>query len=470
MCERFEKTVRWIDIGIENSTMEKGGEPMLKCPESVLQIIRTLENAGYEAWAVGGCVRDALLSREPDDWDITTSALPSVVNTLFEKTIPTGMKHGTVSVMQDGELYEVTTYRTEKGYSDRRRPDSVEFVTDIDADLARRDFTINAMAWHPERGFRDCYGGLNDLKDGILRAVGNPQCRFEEDALRMLRAVRFSAQLDFAVEPETLAAIQAAAESIRWVSSERVYVELNKWLLAPHSNRWSLFLESGLMAEVLPELEHCFSTPQENPWHIRNVGEHSLMAASVAPFDRIIRWTLLLHDIGKALTRTTDEHGIDHFYGHEAVGVDLARSVLERLRFDTAGKERILHLIRHHDRSVEPGARAVRRAVSAIGPEYFEDWMTVRRCDLKSHNPLLAAAALETLDAVEAGYRLVLEAEQCLTLKQLAVGGTDLIAMGCAPGPEMGILLNRLLEWVLEEPERNTDITLKNQARLWLLE
>ncbi len=426
-----------------------------KIPADALSIINTLEAAGHEAWLVGGCVRDLMLGRTPEDWDITTSALPEDVQGCFPHTIPTGIAHGTVTVLIGKTPYEITTYRSESEYSDFRRPDQVFFVSTIEEDLARRDFTINAMAWHPSGGLADPFGGVRDLKSGIIRAVGNPLERFGEDALRMLRAVRFAAQLDFQVERETLNAVSAGASNITFVSGERVRVELDKWLMADGTGRWCLFQESGLMRWILPELERCFNMPQRSPWHFESVGDHTLRAVAAAPALRIIRWTLLFHDLGKCETHTTDTAGVDHFYGHEVRGEELAREIMTRLRWDNRTIEWVAGLIRHHDRDVEPTERAVRRAVRAIGRDEFPFWLAVRRADRLAQKPEKAAPQLVKLDEVEALYEQIIRQEHCLHINELAVNGKDILSLGVPQGRNVGRILHELLEWVLEDPERN---------------
>ncbi len=435
-----------------------------KIPQGALEIISTLESAGYEAWLVGGCVRDLLLGLMPGDWDITTNALPEAVRGCFFQTVPTGIAHGTITVLLGGIPYEVTTYRLESTYSDFRRPDHVSFVSDIGADLARRDITINALAWHPGRGLKDPYGGFQDLTDGIIRAVGRPQDRFTEDALRMLRAVRFSAQLDFDVAPETLSAIRSLASNIIHISGERIAIELNKWLLSAYSHRWPLLRESGLMFWILPELDRCFSVSQNNPWHRYNVGEHILKAASSVPPTRTVRWTLLLHDLGKAETQTTDEAGIDHFHGHEIQSEILAEGILRRLKWDNETRRRVLNLIRHHDREVLPTEKAVRRALFVIGKEAFPDWLVVRRGDMLAQNPVKAQPALGVLDEVIRIYEDILAQDHCLSIRQLALSGKDLMAMGIPQGPEIGRILKELLEWVIEDPHRNEKKLLRQRV------
>lgn len=437
-----------------------------KIPKEALHIINTMETAGHEAWLVGGCVRDILLGRVPEDWDITTNALPEDVQRCFARTVPTGIAHGTVTVILDGEPYEVTTYRSESTYSDFRRPDEVIFVADIEADLARRDFTINALAWHPLRGLIDPFGGQRDLTEGLVRAVGNPDERFQEDALRMLRAVRFAAQLDCDVDPATLKAIASLAPNILYVSGERIRMELDKWLMSGAPRRWGLLRESGLMRWVLPELDRCFDIPQNTPWHLHNVGVHTLEAAAAAGSNQVVRWSLLLHDLGKAETWFTDETGRDHFYGHEVHSEMLAGVVLDRLRWGNGFRRRVLNLVKHHDRDIVPAAKSVRRAIIAIGKDDFPYWLAVRRADLLAQNPIMASPALAVLSQVESFYEHIMDQDHCLSIRQLALSGKDLMDMGIPQGPEIGRILTALLAWVVEEPGRNDREHLLNQAKI----
>lgn len=436
-----------------------------RIPASALNVIERLEHAGFEAWLVGGCVRDLVLGRNPEDWDVATSALPEAVSTIFPVCIPTGIRHGTVTAIVDGCAHEITTFRTESGYSDFRRPDRVVFVSDLHSDLARRDFTINAMAWHPRRGLEDPFSGLIDLEQRCVRAVGDPHMRFSEDALRMLRAVRFSAQLDFDLLDETMDAIRALCPNIAHVSPERIRSELDKWVMAQGTRRWPLLRESGLMAAILPELDRCFTVEQQSPWHDENVGDHTLRAVSLAPPVRIVRWTLLLHDLGKCETRMTDETGTHHFWGHAGRSEALAKDVMGRLRWDSRTIAQVLTLIRHHDREVPPHDKAVRRAVQAIGIDLFPYWLEVRRGDCKAQNPAKSGAVLESIEAVGVLFGKIINEKHCLNIKELAVSGEDILEMGVLQGPEVGKILKTLLNWVLEDPTRNRTDLLMAKAR-----
>ena len=306
----------------------------IQIPEQVNFILNSLNEAGYEAFVVGGCVRDALLGREPHDWDITTSALPSKVKEIFGRTIDTGLKHGTMTVMIDTEGYEVTTYRVDGVYEDGRHPREVTFTPSLREDLQRRDFTINAMAYGVKEGLVDLFGGRQDLASGLIRAVGDPMKRFSEDALRIMRAVRFSAQLGYEIEEKTLKAASALAPNLQKISSERIRDELEKTLLSERPDLLSTAWKAGITKEFLPEFDRCMETPQNNPHHCYTVGEHTLKGVSLIRRDRILRLTMLLHDIGKPAVRTTDEKGIDHFYGHPSVSREMAVQILRRLKYD----------------------------------------------------------------------------------------------------------------------------------------
>ena len=292
----------------------------INIPQKAEQILRTLNEAGYEAYVVGGCVRDSILNRVPGDWDITTSALPEQVKALFHRTVDTGIQHGTVTVMMGKEGFEVTTYRVDGEYHDGRHPDAVTFTRSLEEDLKRRDFTINAMAYHPEHGLVDLFSGMEDINRKIIRCVGDPVERFTEDALRMLRAVRFSAQLGFTVEENTKAALARMSGNLEHVSAERIQTELVKLLVSDHPDYLRTAWETGLTREFLPEFDVCMETAQNTPHHCCNVGEHILKSLTEIENDRLLRITMLLHDIAKPVVKKTDENGRDHFKTHGPAG------------------------------------------------------------------------------------------------------------------------------------------------------
>lgn len=429
----------------------------INIPKRAKYIIETIEAAGYEAYVVGGCVRDSILGRTPEDWDITTSARPEEVKRLFRRTIDTGIEHGTVTVMLDKEGFEVTTYRVDGKYEDSRHPKEVTFTPNLEEDLKRRDFTINAMAYNDSQGLQDIFGGIEDLEAGRIRCVGEPTERFSEDALRILRGVRFSAQLGFTIDPATRAAMKQLAPSLVAISAERIQTELVKLLVSPHPEQLREAWRLGITAQVLPEFDACMATPQHNPHHCYSVGEHILHAVTEVPQDKVLRLTMLLHDIGKPQVHTTDEQGIDHFYRHEEAGAELAGRILRRLKFDNETLRRVKHLVRvHGDCRDELTPRAVRRAVYRIGEEAFPDYLQVRRADILAQDPAIREEKLERLARLRAQYEEILEAKNCLSLKDLAVGGRDLIEAGVPAGPGLGALLDEMLREVIENPEHNT--------------
>ena len=433
-------------------------------PEKVSFIINTLMRAGYEAYAVGGCVRDVMLNRTPMDWDITTSAKPHEVKQLFGHTIDTGILHGTVTVMLEQEGFEVTTYRIDGEYEDARHPKEVSFTSDLLEDLKRRDFTINAMAYNDTQGLVDAFDGVGDLKRGIIRCVGRATERFSEDALRMLRAVRFSAQLGFVLEEETRAAIVELAPNIAKVSAERIQMELVKLLTSNHPEEIRTAYETGLTAVFLPEFDRMMETAQNNPHHCYTVGEHTLMALQGIEADKVLRFTMLLHDVAKPVCRTTDENGTDHFYGHPQKGSEMARMILRRLKFDNDTTDRVSALVRWHDDNPELSPRSVRRAISRIGLERYPALFAVKRADTLAQSMYRREEKLKYLHDYEMLYQEVMEKQQCLTIKQLAVTGSDLIEAGMQPGKEIGSVLKKLLELVLEDPELNTKEKLLKQV------
>lgn len=425
-------------------------------PKKVKYIIDTLMDKGYEAYAVGGCVRDSLLGRTPQDWDITTSAKPEQVKELFRHTIDTGIQHGTVTVMIDHEGFEVTTYRIDGEYEDARHPKEVLFTANLLEDLKRRDFTINAMAYNEQNGIVDAFDGIGDLDRGVIRCVGKAQERFTEDALRMLRAIRFAAQLGFEIEAETRDAIAELAENIAKVSAERIQVELVKLLVSGHPEELKVAYETGLTRVFFPEFDVMMDTPQQNPHHSYNVGEHTIVSLQEIPADKVLRLTMLLHDVAKPVCRTTDEKGIDHFYGHQDKGSEMARAILRRLKFDNDTTDRVCRLVRWHDDNPKISERNMRRAISRIGVEQYPALFAVKRADTMAQSAYGRDEKLAYIAEYERMYQEILDKQQCLTIKDLAVDGKDLIQAGMKPGKELGEVLKKFLEIVLEEPEKNT--------------
>ena len=428
---------------------------ILEIPKNAETILHILENAGYEAYVVGGCVRDSILGRKPDDWDITTSAKPEQVKELFHRTVDTGLQHGTVTVLMEKEGYEVTTYRVDGEYEDGRHPKEVTFTASLEEDLKRRDFTINAMAYNPSGGLVDLFGGLEDIDRKIIRCVGDPLERFTEDALRIMRAVRFSAQLGFSIEEETRKALKVLAPNLKHVSAERIQVELVKLLMSPHPDYLRTAYEAGITAEFLPEFDACMETSQNTPHHCYTVGEHILHSLCHVRADRVLRITMLLHDIGKPVVRKTDENGRDHFKTHGNTGEKMAGQILRRLKFDNDTIRKVTRLVKWHDDRPEGTLKSVRRAVNRIGEDLFPLYLEVQQADMLAQSLYRRGEKQARLDSVRDAYRHIIEEKQCVSLKTLAVTGRDLIENGYRPGREIGEKLEKLLNLVLEDPEKN---------------
>jgi len=460
----------------------------IELPEDVAGIIHILEKAGYEAYAVGGCIRDTILGREPQDWDITTSAKPEQIKRLFPKTVDTGIQHGTVTVLRNHVGYEVTTYRIDGEYEDSRHPSSVEFTDNLALDLERRDFTINAMAYNDARGLMDEFQGMRDLEMGVIRCVGDAGDRFDEDALRMLRAVRFSGQLCFTVEESTRRATEERASNLRQISAERIRVELTKLLVARDAGKIRDAFHMGMTKVFLPELDAMMGWEQKNPHHIYTVGEHSIRSveimnfffgeyggtwdASVIPVHvlecgkefaaglsdkqhMMLCVAMLFHDLGKLETMTIDEKGIGHFYGHQEVSRRRASQIMKRLTFDNETIDTVKRLIQFHDYQFGEKEKSVRRAMAKIGRDLMPMLFLVRYCDILAQNPDMAGKKIERLGRAIQMWRKVEASGAALTLKELDISGRDVMALGVAPGPEVGRYLRSALEWVLEFPERN---------------
>lgn len=427
----------------------------IKIPPGAAKILRRLEEHGYEAYVVGGCVRDSLLGRNPNDWDITTSALPRQVKALFPRTIDTGLKHGTVTILEGGEPYEVTTYRVDGEYLDGRHPSEVTFTASLKEDLQRRDFTINAMAYSEKHGLQDYFDGLTHLENRLICAVGDPMKRFGEDALRIMRAVRFAAQLGYEVEAETVRAMKELAPTLSKISAERIASELEKLLLSPHPEKLRMAYECGITAVILPEFDRCMETAQNNPHHCYSVGEHTIVSIGNARPDRVLRLAMLLHDFGKPACKTTDEEGIDHFHSHQEVSAQMANDILRRLKSDNATRKSVVKLVRCHDRAVRLTPAGVRKAVVEIGEDLFPLYLEVKEADTLAQSEYRRQEKLDYLEDVRFLYRKVLEEGDCLSMKDLAVKGDDLIAAGMQPGRQFREVLEAMFEDVIREPSHN---------------
>ncbi len=430
----------------------------IELPEKVSQIINKLNNEGFEAYAVGGCVRDSLLGRVPDDWDITTSALPLEVKRIFRRTVDTGIKHGTVTVMLGDEGFEVTTFRVDGEYTDHRHPSGVEFTRDLREDLLRRDFTINAMAYSEKTGIVDMYGGMEDLEAKVIKAVGDPDARFDEDALRIMRAVRFAAQLGFSIEEETRAAILRHVEFLKDVSEERIETELTKLIISPHPEFIENAYDLGITKVILPEFDKMMETPQNNPFHMYDVGRHTIKVMQGVPATKLMRYTALLHDISKPDCKTTDEKGIDHFKMHPLLGADKARDIMKRLKMDNDIIKSVTRLIYWHDYGIygDFTKRSLRRMLNKLGAENFPDFLAVRRGDMFGQSDYRKEEKEENYRYLEKLYNEIMAEGNCLTVKELDIKGQDIMQLGIPAGPKVGETLNYLLEKVMDEPELNT--------------
>lgn len=441
-------------------------------PQNVAFIIHTLEEAGHEAYAVGGCVRDAALGKEPNDWDITTSAEPLEVKKLFRRTIDTGIKHGTVTIMIKNEGYEVTTYRVDGEYHDHRRPESVQFTRCLEEDLKRRDFTINAMAYSDSKGLVDMFHGMEDLDmehngvSGIIRAVGNADERFDEDALRILRAVRFAAQLGFTIEEDTAKAAAKHAPDLKAVSAERIETELTKLLLSNHPEELEVAYKLGITKVILPEFDRMMETEQHTPYHKYDVGHHTMEVIRNIPARKTLRWAALLHDSGKPDAKTTDEAGRDHFKGHNVISEEIAKKVLRRMKLDNQTIKDVSKIVYWHDYGLRGGLKKTtfRQALSKMGIDYFDDIIAIRKADMAGQSDYKKDESIQALNEMLEMHKEIVEAKDPLSVGDLKITGGDLIQAGVKPGPQMGQILKELLEDCLGQPEHNNSEYLMKRA------
>ncbi len=433
-------------------------------PANVRKIIDTLQDKGYEAYAVGGCVRDSILGRTPNDWDITTNALPEEVKGLFRRTIEVGIEHGTVKVMIGNEGYEITTYRIDGEYEDGRHPKEVTFTASLSEDLRRRDFTINAMAYSEKTGLVDLFGGLEDLNAGIVRAVGDPEERFSEDALRILRALRFSATLGYEIEKGTVDAIRKLAPTLSQISAERIREELEKLICSDHPDRMRTAYELGVTKVFFPEWDTMMECEQNTPHHFTDVGDHTIAALKYLvehyhdiPYaeKRILCIATLLHDIGKPVMKTTGEDGIDHFKGHMEKGAELAKIFLKRLKYDNDTITRVEKLVLYHDERPKLTYPSVRRYLVAVDVSNMDNMMRLKYADLYAHTDYLWDDKIYNVETLGSMYEKVVKDKDCLSVKELAVNGRDIMDRGIPAGPDVGKVLKQLLEAVLDDPSAN---------------
>ena len=429
-------------------------------------ILEQLEQQGYEASAVGGCVRDLLRGEDPHDWDITTSARPEEVLKVFagEQVLTTGLRHGTAAVLLDGNPYEVTTYRADGTYTDGRRPDAVVFVSALEEDLARRDFTVNAMALDRHGVLHDPFGGQADLQNKVLRCVGEPERRFREDGLRLMRALRFAATLEFSIHPDTARALHTCRDMLTHVAGERIQAELFRLLPGPGAGA-VLRAFPDVLAVFWPELAPLPGFDQRSPWHCYDLWEHTVRAVENVPPTIPLRLAALLHDVGKPACFSVDESGTGHFYGHPAVSARLADVMLRRLHTSNALREEVVSLVERHHWDLPPTEAVVRRRLRQLGPEGFSALLALQRADLHGQAGDIAAPRLAELDRTEALARDILAQRPCLSLKELALSGKDVLALGVSPGPAVGEILKALLDRVAEGELPNTREALLPAAR-----
>lgn len=441
----------------------------MELPKEVSCIIKLLNERGHEAYAVGGAVRDTILGRSPEDWDVTTSALPDEIKSIFNRTVDTGIEHGTVTVLMKGRGYEVTTYRVDGEYLDSRHPKDVKFTRNLSEDLLRRDFTINAMAYNNSDGLVDEYGGEKDLEDGIIRCVGDPVKRFEEDALRMLRAVRFSAQLGFSIHPDTREAIIKLAHTIKNISCERIRDELLKLIESDNPGHIRELYNLGLTKYILPEFDEMMACEQNSKHHMYNVGEHTIHAMENIESDRVLRLTMLLHDMAKPSTKTQDEEGYDHFYNHQIIGAEMANKTLRSLKLDNNTRKKVVNLVRYHDERPVLKEKKVRKCIVETGLEAFPNIFAVKRADTLAQSMYKREEKLKYIDDFEAMYNDIVSKGQCLRIADMKISGKDLIEMGVRQGPDIGDILQELFEDVLNNPSHNEEQYLKERAAKLLL-
>jgi len=439
----------------------------ISIPNEVKFIIDTLEKSGYEAYAVGGCVRDAILGMEAKDWDICTPALPEQTKQCFKgcRIIETGLQHGTITLLIDHKPFEITTYRIDGIYSDNRRPDKVEFVGDIREDLSRRDFTINAMAYNPSKGILDYFDGIQDIKNKTIRCVGDPDKRFQEDALRIMRALRFASVLGFNIEDETSAAIHRNKGLLRNISVERISMELNRLIVG--SNTGDVLLSyASVLEEIILEIRDMIGFEQNSPYHHLDVWRHTVESVAKTPAEIVLRLTMLFHDIAKPKFYTEVDK-IGHFYRHQKAGSDIAEEVLSRLKYDNNTIEIVKQLILYHDADIQPRRKHIKRWLNRIGEEQFRRLIVIKRADAMAQSEKYRQDKLTVLDNILPVLDEIIDRQQCFSLQDLAVNGRDLLEIGIPEGAAVGQILNQLLDLVIDESvENEREVLLKIAAEL----
>lgn len=435
-------------------------------PKNVDIAINLLQSAGFEAYAVGGCVRDSLLGKTPNDWDITTSAKPEDMKSVFADfhCIDTGIKHGTVTVVIDGEPLEITTFRLDGEYEDNRHPKSVTFTSNLGADLGRRDFTVNAMAYSKMTGTVDLFGGQNDLKNKIIRCVGDPDRRFNEDALRILRALRFASALDFEIEEKTAQSLLKNRALLGNISEERIAKELLK-LVCGKGAKQILTDFAPVLFEILPELQPMYKNSHDNPHHCYDIYEHTLIAVESIDPEPTLRFAMLLHDCGKPAVKKFDENGVAHFYGHQRISAEISAQILARLKVSNKFRDEILFLVSNHDRwELYENTEKMPRYLSKFGLDGVLNLLKVMRADVLAQSPEYRYRLDQIADAEEIAKNLAAQ-KPCLSLSELQINGRTLMDIGIPQGRKLGAVLAQLLDEVIDGVTKNTQEALTTRAR-----
>ncbi len=427
----------------------------INIPQYALTAMKELRNNGFESFVVGGCVRDSIMGKIANDWDMTTSSTPEETLEVFKnfRTIPTGIKHGTITVLIDRQPLEITTFRIDGEYTDNRRPDSVKFTRNIENDLSRRDFTVNAMAYNEKDGIVDLFGGVKDIENKIIRCVGDPDKRFQEDALRIMRAIRFSSTLGFEIEKETAESILRNKHLLKNIAAERIRVELEKLLLGDDAER-ILLQFSDVIFEIIPELKSTSEVQQNCPYHIFDVWHHIVKSVAVSEKNKYVRLAMLLHDIAKPRMKTTDENGQDHFKGHASVGADIAFEILKRLKYDNKTISLVTKLIFHHDDRLYNSPQNVKKHASKYGFEFLYLLDKVSRADILAQTPEMSDR-ISLCDNYINELKKLEEKNVCLSISDLAVNGNDLITLGFK-GKEIGETLEKILDKILKNEIENS--------------
>lgn len=437
--------------------MYKFGGDVLIVDENAKAIISLLIDNGYDAYAVGGCVRDSIMGRKCGDIDITTSARPDETENILKsagiKYFETGIKHGTITAVVDGNNYEITTFRTDGEYFDNRHPQNVNYVSDIKEDLARRDFTVNAIAYNENKGIVDLYGGIDDIKARFIRAVGNPVKRFNEDSLRIMRGIRFASVLGFDIETETENAMFECKELLHNISSERIFAELIKLLQGDYCEK-VLIKYKSIIGVIIPELKPCFDFQQNTKWHLYDVYTHTVKSIALSPGVDYIRFALLLHDCGKPQCRTTDSKGQDHFKGHPAVSKKIAENVMRRFKVSNEFFKKVSTLIEYHDYYIKENPVNIKKWLNRLGEEMTLDYIDIKIADLSSHNTVLSAEEILTLKRIKKMTQDIINSGEAYKISQLYINGSDLLNLGYK-GKEVGDKLEFLLNFVIENPDLN---------------